>query len=42
MRLHALAADQSLQQVLIDPAQAADPDLPPKLVQHSHLGPMSA
>lgn len=42
MRLRALAAKQSFQQVLIDPAQAADSDLPPKLVQHPHAGPLFA
>jgi len=41
VRLHALAAHQSFQQVLIDPAQAADLDLLPKLVQHPYPGPMS-
>lgn len=36
-----MAAQQAFQQVLIDPAQAADADLPPKLVQHPHAGPMA-
>jgi len=40
--LYALAAEQALQQVLIDPAQAADPDLLTKLVQHPHPGPVAA
>lgn len=42
VRLHALAAEQALQQVLIDLAQAADPYLPPEFVQHSRAGPMTA
>jgi hypothetical protein len=40
--LHALAAQQPLQQVLIDPAQAADADLTPKLVQHPPARPLPA
>jgi len=28
--------------MLIDPAQAAHPDLPAKLVQHPHAGPVAA
>jgi len=40
VRLHALAAQQSLQQMLIDPAQAAHPNLMAKLVQHPHPRPM--
>lgn len=34
--------EQALQQMLIDPAQAADPDLLAKLVQHPHARPMVA
>jgi hypothetical protein len=41
MRLHALATEQPLQQVLIDLAQSAHPDLLAKLVQHPRAGPMS-
>jgi hypothetical protein len=40
--LDPLAAQQSLQQMLIDPAQTADRDLLPKLVQHPHPGPVTA
>jgi hypothetical protein len=42
VRLHALATEQSFQQLLVDPAQAADSDLLPKLVQHPRPGPMAA
>jgi len=40
VRLHALAPEQPLQQVLIDLAQSTHPDLLPKLVQHPHARPM--
>lgn len=40
--LDLVATEQSFQQMLIDPAQAADPDLLPKLVQHPHARPMVA
>jgi hypothetical protein len=40
VRLHALATKQSLQQMLMDPAQPAHTDLLPKLMQHPHAGPM--
>jgi hypothetical protein len=42
LRLDTLAAQQALQQVLIDPAQPTHADLLPKLVQHPHAGTMSA
>ena len=42
VRLEALAPEQALQQVLIDPAQAAHADLLPKLVQHPRARPMPA
>jgi hypothetical protein len=40
--LHALTAEQALQQMLIDPAQPAHADLLPKLMQHSHPQPLPA
>jgi len=40
VRLYTLASKQSLQQMLIDPTQPAQADLPPKLVQHPHPGPV--
>jgi hypothetical protein len=40
VRLRPLATEQSLQQMLIDPAQAGHTNLPPKLVQHPHAGPL--
>jgi len=40
VRLHTLAAEQPLQQVLIDPAQSAHPDPLPKLMQHPHARPI--
>jgi hypothetical protein len=42
VRLHPLATQQALQQMLIDPAQSAHADLLSKLVQHSHPKPRSA
>jgi hypothetical protein len=42
VRLHPLATEQALQQMLIDPAQSAHANLLPKLVQHSRPRPMSA
>jgi hypothetical protein len=42
VRLHALAAKQSLQQVLINPSQPTDADLLSELVQHPHPGPVPA
>jgi len=42
VRLHALATEQALQQMLIDPAQSAHANLLPKPVQHPHTRPMSA
>jgi hypothetical protein len=41
VRLNALATEQPLQQVLIDPAQSIHPDLLPKLMQHPHPRPLS-
>ena len=41
VRLHALATKQPLQQMLIDPAQTADPDLLTELVQHPRPGPVA-
>jgi hypothetical protein len=40
VRLNALATEQPLQQVLIDPAQSTHPDLLPKLMQHPHPRPL--
>lgn len=40
VRLPALASEQPLQQMLIDPAQPAHADLLPKLVQHPHPRPL--
>jgi hypothetical protein len=40
MRLHTLTPEQSLQQMLVDPAQTAHPDLLTKLLQHPHSRPM--
>jgi len=40
VRLHALTPEQLLQQILVDPAQSAHPDLLTKLLEHPRPRPM--